>query len=166
VTDEPLTPRETESPPALKVTFPAKLPTVIGRNRTMTVRLSPGASEKDPPETILNGATTLAVPEILAPLVFCTVKVRSTVRLTVTLPKLVVPVGVTSKSAWATPLAEVEHALSPPSTSTALTRAKYVVPAPRAVTRAETVSPDPGAVVGDDTERNEPPGQLGTAVPR
>jgi len=37
VPDEPLTPRETESPPALKVTFAAKLPTMSGRNRTVTV---------------------------------------------------------------------------------------------------------------------------------
>jgi hypothetical protein len=34
---EPLTPRETESLPAVKVTLPAKLPTVVGRNRTVTV---------------------------------------------------------------------------------------------------------------------------------
>ena len=34
---EPLTPRETESLPAMKFTLPAKLPTVVGRNRTVTV---------------------------------------------------------------------------------------------------------------------------------
>ena len=115
---------------------------------------------------MLNGAPTLAAPEMLALLVFCTVKVRSTVPLTVTLPKLVVAVGVTSRSPCATPLAELEHALSLPAKSTALMRAKYVVPALRAVTRAETVCPDSGVVVGDDTGWNDPPGQVGTAVPR
>jgi hypothetical protein len=34
---EPLTPRETDSLPAMNVTLLAKLPTVIGRNRTVTV---------------------------------------------------------------------------------------------------------------------------------
>jgi hypothetical protein len=71
--------------------------------------------------------------------------------LIVTLLKLVVAVGVTSRSPQATPLAELEHALSLPSKSTAVTRAKYVVPGLRAVTLAETVSPDPGVVVSDDT---------------
>jgi hypothetical protein len=33
---EPLTPRETVSPLAVKFTFPAKLPAVVGRNRTVT----------------------------------------------------------------------------------------------------------------------------------
>jgi len=34
---EPLTPRETVSPPTVKFTLPAKLPTVVGANRTVTV---------------------------------------------------------------------------------------------------------------------------------
>jgi hypothetical protein len=66
----------------------------------------------------------LAAPEMLALLVFCTVKLRSTVLLTVTLPKLVVTDGVTLKSGCATPLAELEHGLSLPVMSTAVTRAK------------------------------------------
>jgi hypothetical protein len=41
-----------------------------------------------------------------------------------------------------------------------------VVPALSAVTRVETVWPAPGVVVGDDTEWKDPPGQLGTEVPR
>jgi hypothetical protein len=126
----------------------------------------PRASEKEAPATILNGAPTLAAPEMLALLVFCTVKVRSTVLLTVTLPKLVVADGVTLKSGCATPLAEPEHRLSLPLMSTAVTRAKYVVPALRAVTRVETVCPDAGALVGDDTMWNDPLGQVGSAVPR
>ena len=128
--------------------------------------MAPGVSEKELPETILNGAPTLATPEILAVLVFCTVKVRSTVLPTVTLPKLVVVDGVTVKSALATPLAAVEHALSLPLASMAVTRAKYVVPALRAVTLAEAVSPGAGAEVDDDTAWNEPLGQVGDTVPR
>ena len=103
---------------------------------------------------------------MLALLVFCTVKVRSTVLLTVTLPKLVVADGVTLKSGWATPVAELEHALSLLLMSTAVTRAKYVVPALRAVTRVETVCPDAGVVVGDDTVWNDALGQVGSVVPR
>jgi hypothetical protein len=34
---EPLTPREMESLPAMKATLPAKLPRVVGPNRTVTV---------------------------------------------------------------------------------------------------------------------------------
>jgi len=34
---EPLTPREMVSPLAVKVTLPAKLPTVVGPNRTVAV---------------------------------------------------------------------------------------------------------------------------------
>ena len=79
----------------------------------------------------------LAVPERLAVLVFCTVKVRSAVLPIATLPKLVVVEGVTLKSGWATPLAEPEHALSFPEVSTAVTRAKYVVPAVRPDTRLD-----------------------------
>ena len=66
----------------------------------------------------------LAVPEMLAPLVFCTVKVRSAVLPVATLPKFVAVDGVTLKSGWATPLAAAEHALSFPELSTAVTRAK------------------------------------------
>jgi hypothetical protein len=115
---------------------------------------------------MLKGAPTLADPDTVPLPVFCTVKVRSTGTLTATAPKAVEADGVTVKSAWATPLAAVEHALSLPLTSTAVTRAKYVVPAPRAVTLAETVSPDRGAVVDDDTVWNDPPGQVGGVVPR
>jgi hypothetical protein len=37
VTPEPLTPRETDSLPAMKFTLLAKLPTAVGWNRTVTV---------------------------------------------------------------------------------------------------------------------------------
>jgi hypothetical protein len=73
---------------------------------------------------MLNGAATVAVPEMLAALVFCTVKVRSTAVPVATLPKLVAVVGVTPKSPRATALAAAEHALSFPEESTAVIRLK------------------------------------------
>jgi hypothetical protein len=121
---EPLTERESVSLPVAKVTLPAKLPLVVGRNRTVTSRLAPPPSEKLVPDVMLNGAPTLTVTEIPVLPVFCTVKVRSTVPLTATLPKFVVPVGDTVKSAWAAPLTDPVHPLSLPELSTAVTRAK------------------------------------------
>jgi hypothetical protein len=163
---EPLTARDAVSPPAVKFTLPAKLPAVVGRKRTVTVRLAPAASDPLPPEAMLNGDPTLAVTERLVGPVFCTVNVRSTVPLTATLPKFVVAVGVTVKSDAATPVTELEHALSLPAVSTALTRTTYVLPALSAVMRAETVCPDAGELVGDETEWNEPLGHAGVVVPR
>ena len=108
----------------------------------------------------------LAVPERLAVLVFCTVKVLSDVPPMATLPKLVVPEGVTLKSGWATPLADPEQELSLPEVSTAVMRVTYVVPAVRAVTRLDTVCPLAGVDVGDATVKNEALGQAGVDVPR
>ena len=99
-------------------------------------------------------------------LVFWTVKVRSTVVLTATLPKLVVAEGVTLRSAFATPLAEAEHALSFPDVSTAVTRAKYVVPALRDETTLDRVCPLAGDDVGEATVKNDALGQAGLEVPR
>jgi hypothetical protein len=106
---EPLTPHERVSPLAMKLTLLAKLPALVGWNRTVTVWVAPGASEKEPPATIRNGAAMLAAPEMAPLLVFCTVNVRSTVAPLAMLPKLVVTDGVTLKSGWATPLAEVDR---------------------------------------------------------
>ncbi len=50
---DPLTPRDIVSPPAVKFTLPAKVPPVVGRNRTVTAWLAPAASEKDAPDTML-----------------------------------------------------------------------------------------------------------------
>jgi hypothetical protein len=136
---EPLTAREIVSPPAVKLTLPAKLPVVVGWKRTVTSRLAPPTSEKVPPETMLNGEPTLTATAMLAEPGFCTVKTRSTVLLTATLPKVVVPVGVTVKSGCATPLAEFEHPLSLPALSTAVTRTKYVVPAVSDAMRVDIV---------------------------
>jgi len=106
------------------------------------------------------------VPEKLVVLVFWTVKVRSTVVPTATLPKLVVVEGVTLKSALATPLAVAEHVLSFPDVSTAVTRAKYVVPALRDDTTLDRVCPLAGDDVGEATVKNDALGQAGLDVPR
>jgi hypothetical protein len=108
----------------------------------------------------------LAVPESVIVLVFWTVKIRSTVVPTATLPKLVVVEGVTLKSALATPLAEAEHALSFPDPSTAVTRAKYVVPALSDATTMDMVCPLAGDDVGEVTVKNDALGQAGLEVPR
>jgi hypothetical protein len=108
----------------------------------------------------------LAVPARLVLLIFWTVKVRSTEVLTGTLPKLVVVEGVTLKSALATPLAEAEHALSFPDPSTAVTRAKYVVPALSDATTMDMVCPLAGDDVGEVTVKNDALGQAGLEVPR
>src|SRR5262245_39127227 len=50
---EPLTAREIVSPAAVKFTLLAKVPPVVGRNRTVTARLAPAASEKGAPDTML-----------------------------------------------------------------------------------------------------------------
>jgi hypothetical protein len=121
---EPLTEREMVSPPPVKFTLPAKVPVVVGRNLTVTVRLPPAASEPDPPDTILNGALTAAETDRLVLPVFWTVKVRSTELLTATVPKLVAVDGVTVRSARAAPLAGLEQALSLPERSTAVIRTK------------------------------------------
>jgi hypothetical protein len=162
----PVSTRERVSPLATKLTLPAKVPAAVGWNRTVTTWLAPAASENEPPDTILYGAPTLAVPVMLAVLVFCTVKVASAELPTAMLPKLVVAVGVTLKSAWAAPLADAEHAPSFPAESTAEIRTKYVVPAARAVTRVETTCPAAGVLVDDAIVRNDALGQLGVAVPR
>jgi hypothetical protein len=162
----PLTLRETVSEPPVNTTFDANVPVVVGWNRTVTVWLAPEARVNGEPDTTLNGAATVAVPEMLAPLVFCTVNVRSTAVPVVTLPKLVAPAGVTPKLPCATPLAAGEHALSFPDESTAVMRAKYVVLAVSPVTTVLAVWPDDGVVVDDGTVRNGVPGHAGELVPK
>jgi hypothetical protein len=119
---EPVTARVVVSPLAVKVTLVAKVPAAVGAKRMVTTWLAPAAREMAPPETMLYGELTLTLPETLVVLVFWTVKVRSTVLPVVMLPKLVVVVGVTLKSSWATPLADGEHVLSLPEVSTAVMR--------------------------------------------
>jgi hypothetical protein len=163
---DPRSPREIVSPPAAKFTLLATVLLVVGRKRTVRVWLLPAASVNELPDRMLYGAATLAVPDRLVGLVLCSVKVRSAVLPTVTLPKLMVVEGLTVKSGWARPLADVVHALSFPEVSTAVTRAKYVVPAVSAVIRLESICPVVGVVVGDVTRKNDVPGHVGLEVPR
>ena len=110
----PLTPRDSVSPAAVTLTLPANEPPVVGWKRTTTFWVAAAARVNEPPETMRNGALTLTLPDSDAPLVFCTVKVRSTLPPAATVPKLTEVVGVTLMSACATPLAVPEHALSLP----------------------------------------------------
>ena len=84
----------------------------------------------------------LAMSESVIVLVFWTVKVRSTVVPTATLPKPVVVVGGRDAEVRLGDAASLgEQVLSFPDVSTAVTRAKYVVPALRDATTLERVSP-------------------------
>ena len=53
VVPEPVTAREMVSLPATKFTLLAKVPLLVGRNRTVTVWLAPAAREKEPPVWML-----------------------------------------------------------------------------------------------------------------
>jgi hypothetical protein len=59
------------------------------------------------------------------------VKVASVVVPTIVLPKFTAPLGLTARSAQATPLTGPAQPLSFPEESTAVMRATYVVPAAR-----------------------------------
>jgi hypothetical protein len=83
-----------------------------------------------------------------------------------TLPKVVLVEGVTMMSGWATPLAAAEHWLSFPDASTAVRRAKYVVPALRDVTTLDRVWPLGGDDDGVPTVKYDALGQAGLEVPR
>jgi hypothetical protein len=119
----PVTIAEMTSPFAVKLTFVVTVAVVVGLNRTVTVWLAPAPTRLNGlPETMLKGAATEAVPDTVPPLLFCTTKVRSTELPSATLPKLVVPVGVTANSLRATALPRgVAQALSLPPESTAVT---------------------------------------------
>ena len=139
-TPVPVTSRETVSPSAVKLTLVLAAVALVGENRTVTVAVAPlPTSVKGLPEAIANGAGTVAVPVIVPPRVLVTVKVWVAELPMVTLPKAVVPVGVTVKSTCATPLATPEHVLSLPDVSTAVTATLYVVPVVRPVKRKLTV---------------------------
>jgi hypothetical protein len=121
----PDTTRETVSPFDVKVTFAVEVAVVVGRKRTVTVWVvfSP-ARVKGLPDTMLNGAETEAVPDTVPPAMFFTVKVRSTEVPRLTLPKFVVPVGLTSKVLRAWALTADVQALSMPAASLAVIATK------------------------------------------
>jgi hypothetical protein len=117
----PDTTRETVSPFDVKVTFAVEVTVVVGRKRTVTVWVvfSP-TRVKGLPDTMLYGADTEAVPDTVPPTMFCTVKVRSTEVSRFTLPKFVVPVGLTEEALRATALTAGVQALCMPPASTAV----------------------------------------------
>jgi hypothetical protein len=139
-------------PFAVKIRFTLAVATTVGVKRTVTACVPPVPTAlNEPPETMLKGADTDAVPETVPPLVFCTVKVWSAKLPMVTVPKSTVAAGLTLKSMRATALDDVGHALSLPFVFTAVTATLYSEPAVSPVSLALTVVPDAGLEVGDAT---------------
>jgi hypothetical protein len=131
----PVTVRESESPLALKLTLLANVPAAEESRRTTTGWLAPGASENEPPETMLNGDPTLAEPARLAVVTFFTVNEMSVAVPTVVVPKSMAVVGLTVMSARAGALTGAVHWLSRPPRSTAVMATKYVALAVRLARR-------------------------------
>src|SRR6266850_1621815 len=72
----PVTPRVMLPPPAVNVTLVAVRRPATGVNRTVTVAVAPAPTRlNEPPESTLNGAATVAVPDTVPPPVFWTVNV-------------------------------------------------------------------------------------------
>jgi hypothetical protein len=124
----PVTMLETVPPPAEMARVVLTVVVVVGVNRTFMAWLAPTPRVNGLPDTILKGAPTDAAPETVPPPVFDTVTVCSAKLPRFTLPKFIVPVGVTEKSARATALAMLEQALSLPPASMAVTATLYSVP--------------------------------------
>jgi len=120
---------EIVSPSAVMTTFAVAVATVVGLKRTVTVWVAFKPTRLNGlPETTLKGAGTDTVPETVPPTMFCTVKVLSANAPKATPPKFMRPPGLTTKLLRAAAAAAVEHALSLPLRSTAVTATKYVVP--------------------------------------
>jgi hypothetical protein len=118
----PVTITEVVPPFAMKLTVELTVAVVVGVKRTVTVWVVPTPpSVKGLPDTMLNGAATVVLPETVPPPVFETVKTWSRELPTFTLPKFTVPLGLTAKSVRAAALATPEQALWLPSESTAVT---------------------------------------------
>ncbi len=100
----PVTATETAPPLEVKLTFAAKAPGAVGRNRTTTFWVEFGPRLKEPPETMLNGGFVVTLPVRIPPPVFCTTRVLSAELPTVTLPKSSEP-GFTDRTggSWFSP---------------------------------------------------------------
>src|SRR5207237_5724910 len=102
----PVTPREMLPPPAVNVTLVAVVTPVSGVNRTVTVAVAPAPTRlNEPPESTLNGAATVAVPDTVPPPVFWTVNVWSATLPMFTVPQSTVPGGLTPHSLLAAAVA-------------------------------------------------------------
>jgi hypothetical protein len=161
-TPVPVATLEMVSPPApvAKLMFTEAVADAVGVNRTVTGWVAPTPTRLNVlPETMVNGAEVDTVPETVPPTVFETVRTCSVKLPTFTLPKFMVPVGLTSKTSRATALAGVEQALSPPLESTAVTAMlkSRVVLSP--VILAFTVWLGAGLGVEDANCRKVAPGQ-------
>jgi len=109
------------SPSAVKLTLVLATAVLVGVKRTVTVAVAPEPTRvKGLPETMLNGAATDAVPVTVPVRVLVTVKVWLAELPMLTLPKFVVPAGVTPIEGWATALAAAEQELSLPAVSMAV----------------------------------------------
>jgi len=118
----PVTTRVTLVLFAVKIRFTLAVATTVGVKRTVTACVVPVPTAlNEPPDTMLKGAETDAVPETVPPLIFCTVKVWSAKLPMVTVPKSTVAAGLTPKSTRATALVEIGHVLSLPLVFTAVT---------------------------------------------
>jgi len=99
-------------PPAVTVRVVLTVVVASGVNRTVTAWVAPTPPRVNGlPDTMRKGAATDADPETVPPPVFDTVKVFSAKLPRFTLPKFTVPIGLTTKSARATPLATLEQRL-------------------------------------------------------
>src|SRR6058998_720942 len=106
----PVTIAEMVPPLAVKLRFVLTVVVVVGVNRTFTAWVAPTPPRVNGlPDTMRKGAATDADPETVPPPVFDTVKVFSAKLPRFTLPKFTVPIGLTTKSARATPLATLEQ---------------------------------------------------------
>jgi hypothetical protein len=113
---------ERVTPLAVTLRFALTVVFVVGVNRTVTALVAPAPLRVNGlPDTTLKGAETAALPEIVPPPVFETVKTWSAKPPTLTLPKFTVPVGLKANSDRATALATLEQALCKPIESTAVT---------------------------------------------
>jgi hypothetical protein len=122
VAPRPVSWRVTLAPFAVTARFTLAVAATVGLKRTVTACVVPTPTRlNELPDTTPNGVELDAVPETVPPLVFCTVKVRSTKLPILAVPKSTVAVGLTLKSPRAVALASGEHELSLPPVSTAVT---------------------------------------------
>src|SRR5438874_2052237 len=98
-----VTARDSVSSPAVKLIFPVKPAAAVGEKRTVTSRVAPGATLKEAPDTIVNGAEPAPVRDRSLFPTFVTVNTRSTAVPTEVEPKSS-RLGVTVNSARATPV--------------------------------------------------------------
>ena len=128
-----------ELPPLLvKITFVVTVPSPVGVNRTTTLVALKPAKLNAPPETMLNGAPTVATPLLNgAPPALVTRNVALAFVPTRTIPRFVLA-GVTTICAGVTPM-PVTALVEPPALAVAKTTLELKVPALAGVKRMMTL---------------------------